>query len=363
MSTADTTSLDSPERRPQPPEGDALPKAPNVSKQRPKKKRRLGWLVVLACIAAAGGAGGWYWWQQQLHALPPGFAEANGRLEAEQMQIATKYAGRIAKVLAREGDMVDGGQVVARMDTVELEAQLAAAKADVQEAEHKKVEAEALIAQRASERTFAKQELERTAILRDKGWSTGEKLDQRRNEMKTAEAAYDAAVAGLDAAKARILAGQAEVARLQSQIDDSGLIAPSRGRIQYKLAQPEEVLPAGGRVFTLLDLSDVYLTIFVPAGVAGPLAIGDDARVTLDPVPGYVFPAKITFVATEAQFTPKTVETAEEREKLMFRVKLTIDPALRGRYENQVKTGIRGVGFVRTDRNAPWPDNLAVKLP
>jgi HlyD family secretion protein len=363
MPTAEITTLKGTEKRPQHAEGDAQPKAAAVPEQRPKKRRRLGWLIVMACIVAAGGTGGWYWWQQQLHALPAGIAKANGRLEAEQVQIATKYAGRIAKVLAREGDMVDGGQIVARMDTVELDAQLAAAKADVQQAEHEKVEAEALIAQRESERTFAKQELQRTAILRDKGWSTGEKLDQRRNEMKTAEAAYNAAVARLDAAKAGILAGQAEVARLQSQIDDSDLIAPSRGRIQYKLAQPEEVLAAGGRVFTLLDLSDVYLTIFVPARVAGPLAIGDEARVTLDPIPGYVFPAKITFVATEAQFTPKTVETAEEREKLMFRVKLSIDPALRGRYENQVKTGIRGVGFVRTARDTTWPDNLAVKLP
>lgn len=363
MSTVDSTSLDSSVRRPEAPQGEARPKVAVVPKQRPKKKKRLGWLVVLACIVAAGGAGGWYWWQQQLHALPPGIAKANGRLEAEQVQIATKYAGRIAEVLAREGDMVDAGQVVARMDTVELEAQLAAAEADVQQAEHEQVQAEALIAQRKSERTFALQELERAAKLKETGYGTVEKLDQRRSEMKTAEAAYDAAVASLEAAKAKILAGRAEVARLKSQIDDSELIVPSRGRIQYKLAQPEEVLDAGGRVFTLLDLSEVYLTIFVPAQVAGPLAIGDEARVVLDPMPGYVFPANITFVATEAQFTPKTVETAEEREKLMFRVKLTIDPALRGRYENQVKTGLRGVGFVRTDPNTLWPDNLTVKLP
>jgi len=363
MSTADTTSLGSSMRGPQSPEGDMRPKPPAAPKQQPKKKRRLGWLVVLGCIVAAGGAGGWYWWQQQLHALPPGIAKANGRLEAEQVQIATKYAGRIADVLAREGDMVDRGQIVARMDTVELEAQLAAAEADVQKAEHEKVQAEALIAQRESERTFAEQELARAKTLFERGHGTAEKLDQRRNEMKTALAAYDAAVASLEAARASILAGQAEVARLESQIDDSTLIAPARGRIQYKLAQPEEVLDAGGRVFTLLDLSEVYLTIFVPARVAGPLAIGDEARVILDPIPGYVFPANITFVATEAQFTPKTVETAEEREKLMFRIKLTIDPALRGRYENQVKTGLRGVGFVRTDPHTPWPDNLTVKLP
>ena len=123
-------------------------------------------------------------------------------------------------------------------------------------------------------------------------------------------------------------------------------------------------MPAGGRVLTLLDLSDVYMTIFVPARVAGPLALGDEARVILDPLPGYVFPAKVTFVATEAQFTPKTVETAEEREKLMFRVKLTIDPALR--------EAVREPGQDRHARhrlscgpsaNAAWPDKLAVKLP
>ena len=259
--------------------------------------------------------------------------------------------------------MVDTGQVLARMDTVELEAQLASAQAQVRKFEHQKIMAEAQVAQHMSERTFAAQELQRTATLVERGWSTREQLDDRQSRLKVAQAAYDAALASVDAAQAQINAGKAESARLQAQIDDSTLVAPARGRIQYKLAQPGEVLSSGGRVLTLLDLGDVYMTIFVPARVAGPLALGDEARVTLDPVPGYVFPAKVTFVATEAQFTPKTVETPEEREKLMFRVKLSIDPELRKRYENQAKTGIRGTGYVRTERDAPWPDALNVKLP
>ena len=259
--------------------------------------------------------------------------------------------------------MVDAGEIVARMDTAELEAQLHAAEAQVRRAEQEEIQAKALIVQRDSERTFAKQELDRARALVDKGWSTKEKLDQRVNEMKTAQAAYDTAIATRDAAMAAIAAGQSEVARLKAQLDDSVLVAPKRGRIQYKLAQPGEVLSAGGRVLTLLDLSEVYLTVFVPARVAGPLTIGDEARVILDPLPGYVFPAQVTFVATEAQFTPKMVETEEEREKLMFRVKLTIDPELRTRYENQVKTGIRGIGFVRSGPNVAWPDKLAVNLP
>jgi len=363
MSTADTTPLDS-HKPAQFSEADAARKGPAPPKGRPLKTRRpLTYVVILACALALGGGGAWYWWQQQLNALPPGIAKANGRLESEQVEIATKYAGRIAVVLAKEGDMVQAGAVLARMDTVELEAQLRAAEAQVRKAEQEKVMAEAQIVQRDSERTFARQELQRTSALVDKGWSTREQYDQRQSQMKGAQAGYDTAVATLDAAKAQIAAGQAEVKRLQSQIDDSTLAAPRFGRIQYKLAQPGEVLSAGGRVLTLLDLGDVYMTIFVPAAVAGPLAVGDEARVTLDPLPGYVFPANVTFVATEAQFTPKTVETPEEREKLMFRVKLTIDPALRKRYENQVKTGIRGIGFVRSGQDAAWPGSLAVKLP
>ena len=363
LSTADTTSLDS-HKPAQVSEGDAARKEPAPPKGRQLKTRRpLTYVVILACALALGGGGAWYWWQQQLNALPPGIAKANGRLEAEQVEIATKYSGRIAVVLAKEGDMVQAGAVLARMDTVELEAQLAAAKAQVRKAESEKAMAEALIVQRISEQTFAQQEFQRTSTLNRQGWAPTEKLDDISSKLKSAHAAYDTAVATRDAATATIAAGQAEVTRLQSQINDSTLLAPAGGRIQYKLAKPGEVLTAGGRVLTLLDLGDVYMTIFVPARVAGPLAVGDDARVTLDPLPGYVFPAKVTFVATEAQFTPKTVETPEEREKLMFRIKLTIDPELRSRYETQVKTGIRGVGFVRSGRDVGWPGSLAVKLP
>lgn len=89
----------------------------------------------------------------------------------------------------------------------------------------------------------------------------------------------------------------------------------------------------------------------------------DEPLTTLDPVPEYVIPATVSFVATEAQFTPKTVETAEERQKLMFRVKLQVDPKVLERYHRQVKTGVRGIGFVRTSPSIAWPDNLVVKLP
>jgi HlyD family secretion protein len=295
--------------------------------------------------------------------LPAGIVQSNGRLEAEQVGIATKFAGRVVEVLAEEGQMVDAGDVLARLDATELEAQLRALEAQVRRADSSREQAEAAVAQRASELDLAKHELERTESLHQKGFATNQLLDQRRSQVSTATSAHRAAVAALEMTKSAIEAAEADAARLKSLVGDTVLTAPRRGRIQYKLAQPGEVVAAGARVLTLIDLADVYMTIFLPARDIGRLSLGDEARLILDPIPQYVVPATISFVAADAQFTPKSVETADEREKLVFRVKLKIAPELLRKYEPQVKTGVRGLGFVRTTRDAVWPARLAIKLP
>jgi HlyD family secretion protein len=141
-------------------------------------------------------------------------------------------------------------------------------------------------------------------------------------------------------------------------IADNTLVAPRDGRIQYRIANIGEVLPAGGRVFTMLDIAYVYMDIYLPTGEAGKIRIGSDARITLDAVPNVSIPAKVAFVATQAQFTPKTVETKDERDKLMFRVRVKIDPErlkARGEY---VRSGLPGVAYVKYDPAVAWPDNL-----
>ena len=181
--------------------------------------------------------------------------------------------------------------------------------------------------------------------------------------LATAKAAISAAEAQIALAAAGINAAQARVHRLRTDLQDLSLEAPRDGRVQYRLAEPGEVLPAGGKVLTLVDLTDVYMTIFLPARHAGRLAVGSEARLILNPIPEYRVPARVSFVASEAQFTPRAVETAEERDKLMFRVKLTVSPDLLQRYQQQAKAGVRGVGYVRVDPDAAWPEDLAVKLP
>jgi HlyD family secretion protein len=295
--------------------------------------------------------------------MPEGIVKTNGRLEATQVDVSAKYSGRLAAVNVDEGDEVTAGQVVATISSPETEAQLRAAQAQVLKAKRQLAEAIAVIAQRNSDLDFARTDYNRGKPLIEHGTITQQTLDLRRNKFEAAEAAYVAANAQRDAVEAAIKAAEADVERLHSILVDLVLVSPRSGRVQYRLARAGEVVSAGQRVLTILDLKDVYMTIYLPADVAGQLTLGDEARVILDPLPQYVFPAAISFVATDAQFTPKSVETAEERQKLMFRVKLQGDPAVLDKYHSAVKTGVRGLGFVRTDPKVAWPAELVVKLP
>jgi HlyD family secretion protein len=295
--------------------------------------------------------------------MPEGIVKSNGRIEATQVDVAAKYPGRLATLTVDEGDEVTAGQRVATISSPETEAQLRAAQAQVLKAKQALAEAVALIAQRKSDLDFTRTDYDRGKMLIEHGNIPQQVVDQRRNKFEAAEAAYVAANAKRDEADAAIKAADADVERLQAVLVDLVLVSPRSGRVQYRLARAGEVVAAGQRVLTILDLNDVYMTIYLPADVAGKLTLGDEARVIADPIPQYVIPATISFVATDAQFTPKSVETEEERQKLMFRVKLQGDPKVLDKYHRFVKTGVRGLGFVRTDPKIAWPDELVVKLP
>ena len=295
--------------------------------------------------------------------MPEGIVKTNGRVEAVQVDVAAKYAGRLASVTVKEGDEVTAGQVIGRISSPEYEAQLRGARAQVLKAKQAVAEAEALIAQRKADQIFAKTEVERGQPLVEKGYMTRQVFDQRVAKADATAAALRAAEAQREAAQFAIQTAQADVERIDAILVDLTLVAPRSGRVQYLIHRAGEVVDAGTRVLTILDLNDVYMTIYLPAAQAGQLALGDEARIIIDAVPQYVVPATISFVATDAQFTPKSVETAEEREKLMFRIKLQVDPKVLDKYHKEVKTGVRGMGFVRTSSAVAWPDNLAVKLP
>lgn len=303
------------------------------------------------------------WQYLQEPALPEGIASGNGRLEATQVDITTKFPGRLAEVKVREGDDVAAGQVLASMDMRELEAELHRAQAlDLQAQKQRSVTA-AVIAQRESEVTLAEKNIARARELYENKNISIEQLQRSETAVQTAGALLDASRAELAYAEAAIDAARARVESVRTRIDDSSLKSPIAGRVLYRLVEPGEVLPAGGKVFTVLDLTDAFMTIFLPTLQAGRLRIGDEARIVLDAISEYTIPATVSFVSPEAQFTPKEVETRTEREKLMFRVKVRIDQALLIKHSRIMKTGVPGVAFVRLGTDIAWPESLQVRLP
>jgi len=312
-----------------------------------------------AVIVAGGGIAAWLILSQP--ALPPGFAASNGRLEAKQIDIATKYQGRIADILADEGDTVDAGQIVAKMDVQPLEAQLRNAEAKIREEEDNRRTAQAEVVVKQSEFTFAQKQYQRSKALVGRGAVSQQEADVDLSRMQAGRAALIGAQAQAVRASSAIDAATAEAERLRAEIEDSVLKAPIRGRVQTRLAEPGEVLSAGGKVLALVDLSDVYMYLLLPEPIAGKVALGSQARIVLDAAPEYPIRANVSFISPEAQFTPKTVETAEERHNLTFRVKLQLDKNRLREFEPYVKVGIPGMGYVRYDNNAEWPPTLQWK--
>ena len=330
----------------------------------PGRRRRPRLALWAALVLAGIGAGiGWFWWQYHEPLLPPGIAWGNGRLEADEIDIDTKFAGRIAKLFVDEGDMARAGQVVAIMDTRDLHASLKKSEALVSQAERSLDEAKANLVQQQTRVKLAQQELDRTAALVPKGFATVELLDQRRQQMSGAVAAELAANHKVAEAQHALDAATHDVELYRVNILDNTLTAPRDGPIEYRVANVGEVLAAGGKVFTMLDASYVYMDIYLPTPEAGRIRIGSEARIVLDAYPDHVIPAKVVYVASQAQFTPKTVETKTERDKLMFRIRVRIDPdRLRGR-EALVRSGLPGLAYVRTDTAAVWPASLKSSPP
>ena len=345
---------------------------------------RLAWLVALGAIAAI------VWLRYNGQDKNAGLVHGNGRIEAVEIDIAAKTPGRVKEILVREGDFVTAGQIVAKMDTEVLEAQLRQAEAQLHQAESavtiarsqvlltvaERAASHAILAQREAEHDIANKRLARSSLLAKEGASSQQEADDdnarvtgtaaavsaTRAQVAAADAAIATSRAQVSGAESAVEAAKASIERIRADITDSALQAPRNGRIQFRVAQAGEVVPGGGRVLNMVDLSDVYMTFFLPTTAVGKIALGSEVRLVLDAAPEHVIPASVSFVADVAQFTPKTVETAVEREKLMFRVRAQVPPELLKKYIKQVKTGLPGVAYVKLDAKAPWPAHLQVNL-
>ncbi|WP_411037616.1 HlyD family secretion protein [Shinella sp. BYT-45] len=342
--------------------------------------------VLVGALAIAAVVGYFAWNRLAAPALPDGIATGNGRIEASETNIAALSGGRIAQITAAEGDSVRKGDVLVRMDTKQLEAQKRQAEAQLRRAQIGVETAGSLVTQAEAQLAAAVAQIEQAAAVADAAatrLARSEQLArantvaqqvleadraserQARAGLSSAEAAKAAAEAGVGSAKAQVIdagaavdAARASIDAVTALIDDATLAAPRDGRIQYRIAQEGEIVAAGGRILNMIDLTDVYMTFFLPTAQAGRVAVGAEVRLVMDAAPDVVIPASVSYVADVAQFTPKTVETADEREKLMFRIRARVDPQILQKYIEYVKTGLPGTAYVRTAPDVEWPASL-----
>ena len=340
-------------------------------------------LLPAAVIAVLAAGAATYFRHQNGNTLPDNIAVSNGRLELERYDVASLYAGRVQNVLVDEGSEVKAGDVLAELSSDiasgKVEEAMAGesaaretvlrAQAAVRQAQEAVARADAQIAAQQQQQKVAQMELDNAGRLQSEDLVSPAETQRRRSQRDGAAAAVKAAQAAKSEALAMVRQAQAGVAARQPQVktaesaqSDMKITSPKDGRVEYRIAETGSVIAAGSKVISLIDPSDASMNIFLPNAQAAVLKVGDEARIVLDGLDA-VFPAKISFIATNAQFTPKAVETANERAKLMFKVKLKIPADIALKYNRLLKGGMTGNGYVRTNTQSGWPAELAVKLP
>ena len=209
--------------------------------------KRFGKLLIASVVVlAAAGAGYYAWLKLKPPGLPAGIVSTNGRVEATQVDISTKIPGRVIEIVPHEGDMVSPGEVVARIDTSETLAQFHQAQASAELARQTLVTRQAEVASDEAQLNFANEELRRTATLVSEGWSTHELLDQRNQQLKSADAALKAAMSHVDEARATVKTADARVEELQAVIDNSTIKSRAKVVCSIALSSRETWLPPGG---------------------------------------------------------------------------------------------------------------------
>ena len=261
-------------------------------------------MVMVGVVLAVVGALGYGIWQSRDRGLPEGLIQANGRLEGDSVLVASKYPGRLESVLVREGDMVSSGQLLASLHSDEVTARLRAAQASLAAA-------------------------------------------QAQQQRATAAAAQ----ADKDAARFADLLASGSVDRMHAeQMQLAAVSAPSAGMVSNRLREPGEMLAAGGGVVELVDLNRLYLKVYVPENQIGKIRLGLPAQISTDAFPEHPFAATVSHIAARAEFTPKEVQTPDERVKLVYAVKLSLssNPQLR------LTPGLPADAVIRWKEGVAW---------
>jgi HlyD family secretion protein len=300
--------------------------------------------IALAIVVVAVAA----WFLLLRRQSNDGALDASGTVEATEAQLGFQVAGRIDTILVHEGDAVKGGQLLARLDQTELTArrqqaaaQLTASRAMLTELEHGSRSQEvqqgrdALAA--ANQRLAdAQRDLDRTRQLFDGGAVSREALDKAQLAFDVAQSLHDQAVQALqllevgprperiDAQRAAVASAQAAVRQMDAMLANSEIRSPFAGVVSVKDREIGETVSPGAPVLTVANMNDRWVRIYIPETRIGAVHLGEDATISADTYKGRIYRGTVSFIASEAEFTPKNVQTQDERVKLVYAVKVRI---------------------------------------
>ncbi len=357
-------------------------------------------LMVLPFLVVVAGVGyvamdRWVW----NSGLPEGLIQVNGRIEGDHVAIAGKYPGRIQELLVREGDQVTKGQVLLKLDDAQtttrveqarrafeaVEAEVQAAHADlallnldvplaIESADAEVVEYKAKVAKAIAVEKEAKSDAQRFRDLAEKDQATRQQWEQAEMRWDVAKREIAIARAGLAQAQKgsaqaelgwkRIRAKEAEVAALerrrdqayaglkeaQSILTDLTITAPSDGTITTRMVDAGEVVSTGVPLLELVNLDRLYLKVYVPEVQIGKVRLDLPAKIYTDAFPDRPFDATVRYIASKAEFTPKEVQTPDERVKLIFPVKLYLNE----NPDHSLTPGLPADAIIRWIEDVAW---------
>jgi HlyD family secretion protein len=291
--------------------------------------------LALLCLSACSGS--------------DGRLRGSGTIEAVTVRVAARAGGELLDIPVEEGSYVEAGDLLARIDSTTPDIRLRQARAGVELAEAQLDlvlqgarsedirQAEEALTQAEDALRLAQEDFRRMENLLASGSVTRQQHDEAESRLSAARARSNSAAAALRklenlarpeevrAARARLKQAEAAVELLEQQVRDCSVRAPSSGYVTQKLAEPGELVAPGTPLFIVADLSRVYLTIYVPEADLARVRLGQAAEVSGDAAPARPLPGRVVYISPLAEFTPKNVQTEEERVRLVFAVKIAVD--------------------------------------
>ncbi len=362
------------------------------------ENNRIAFIASVTFTAVVVLAAVWWFWLRQ-PPLPEGLVQANGRIEGDHYTVASKWSGRIVELFAREGDQVEAGRILIKLDDAQLRAKLeqaqaalatskaqlksaqtsltvfkknvplriASAKAAVDHARAALASAQATELQSRKDARRFRELLKSHTVEKHRSeqaelnwkvakadYATAEAaLTQAEKQLAEAELGWEQITAREDqVAAAAAQKSQAEAALMETQsiLDDLNIHAPATGMITTRIADTGEVVAAGSPLFDIVDLDKLYLKVYVAENNIAKVRLGLPARIYTDAFPDRPFAATVRYIASQAEFTPKEVQTPDERVKLVYAVKLYLDE----NPEHRLTPGLPADAMIRWQENTPW---------